>query len=271
VPRSFGNLVCGSLDLSTNFIEHMPDTFWTCRVANDLRLHENDFMHDDSLPENFGGLVVGGNLSMCYCRLTVLPESFGDMTVGGDLDLHGNVLTTVPSSFGLIRVLGEIDLRMNELHEIPQSIGRLVVGRTLRLNSNAIVSLPDTFKQIKVGGDLDLRCNHLIEWDPAFFEGMSVGGHVLYGQQTVFDAEFHAALAAQPDTFWIDPITGAFTWAPLPVNASAAAAHILEPDQLPEPSTAHILEPDIFSEGILDMHIHEYINMVAPNAPTANY
>jgi len=128
VPRSFGNLICGSLDLSANFIERIPETFWTCRVKNDLRLHENDFIHDDSLPETFGGLIVGGNLSMCYCRLTVLPEAFGDLSVGGDLDLHGNVLTTVPSSFGLIRVLGEIDLRMNELHEIPASIGCLAVG-----------------------------------------------------------------------------------------------------------------------------------------------
>ena len=153
----------------------------------------------------FCGLIVCGNLSLCYRRLTVLPESFGDMSVGGDLDLHGNVLTTVPSSFGMIRVLGEIDLRMNELHEIPASIGCLAVGKALRLNSNAIVDLPESFKQIKVGGDLDLRCNHLMDWDPAFFKGMSVVGHVLYGQQAVFDAAFHAALAAHPDTFWIPP------------------------------------------------------------------
>jgi len=268
VPDSFGNFICGSLDLSTNFIERIPETFWTCRVKNDLRMHENDFMHEDSLPESFGGLIVGGNLSLCYCRLTVLPEAFGDMSVGGDLDLHGNVLVTVPNSFGLIRVLGEIDLRMNELHDIPESIGRLACGKTLRLNSNAIVDLPESFKQIKVGGDLDLRCNHLMDWDPEFFAGMSVGGHVLYGQQTVFDAEFHAALAAQPDTFWIDPVTGAFTWAPVPDGFNHNG---FNPNAIAPPPPAHELAPDLFPDGILDMHINEYMNMVAPAAPVTEY
>ena len=257
VPRSFGNLVCGSLDLSTNFIERIPETFWTCKVANNLRLHENDFVHADSLPETFGGLIVGGNLSMCYCRLTVLPESFGDMSVGGDLDLHGNVLTTVPSSFGLIRVLGEIDLRMNELHEIPASIGHLAVGKTLRLNSNAIVDLPESFKQIKVGGDLDLRCNHLMDWDPAFFKSMSVVGHVRYGQQTVFDAEYHARLAEIPDSDWMDPVTGAFRWAPVP----DASAQDLAPDLFPYGS-------EILESPAAPTTEYEH---AAPSAPMANY
>jgi len=253
IPENFGEMIVGGfLDLSTNFLERIPKNGWKVQVSGDLRLHENDFMHDDSIPESFGGIIVGGNLSMCYCRLTILPESFGDMTVGGDLDLHGNVLVTVPDSFGLIRVGGEIDLRMNELHDIPDSIGRLVVGKTLRLNSNAIVKLPPKFVQMKIGGDLDLRCNHLMDFNPAFFEGMRVHGHILYGQQTVFDAEFHAALAAQPDTFWIDPITGAFTWAP-PINESVN-----------EPMAAHLLAPNVFPEEIMSM-----TQMLAPSPPEA--
>ena len=59
IPRSFGNLVCGSLDLSTNFLERIPDTFHRIKVTRDLSLHENDFLHADSLPESFGSLVIG--------------------------------------------------------------------------------------------------------------------------------------------------------------------------------------------------------------------
>ena len=188
---------------------------------------------------------------MCYCRLIVLPESFGDMNVGGDLDLHGNVLTTVPDSFGRIMVRGEIDLRMNELHVIPESIGSLVVGKTLRLNSNAIVNLPEQFKNIRVGGDIDLRCNHLMDCAAAFFQHMLVDGTILYGNQTVFDAEFHAALAAQPDAFWIDPITGAFTFAP-PVN-----------EELPNPDTANILAPSVFPETMASMATRKHMSSMA--------
>ena len=197
------------------------------------------------------GYFAGGNLSMCYCRLIVLPESFGDMNVGGDLDLHGNVLTIVPDSFGAITVRGEIDLRMNELHVIPASIGSLVVGKTLRLNSNTIVHLPEQFQNIRVGGDLDLRCNHLMDYAAEFFERMLVDGTILYGDQTVFDAECHAALAAQSDAFGIDPDTGAFTFAP-PVN-----------EELPNPDNANSLAPNVFPENMTSMATRKYMPSMA--------
>ena len=252
IPSNFGEMIVGGfLDLSSNFLERIPESGSQCQVSGDLRLHENDFIHADSLPESFGGIVIGGNLSMCYCRLNVLPQSFGDMTVGGDLDLHGNRLVTIPDSFGLIRVAGDIDLRMNELHEIPESIGRLVVGRTLRLNANAIVKLPAKFNQMKIGGDLDLRCNHMTDFDPAFFENMWVHGQVLLQQQTVFNAAYYATLAAEPAPFWLDPATGNFTWAP-PVNATVndpqlaelladMDAYLEDAETLNDPQPAHLL------------------------------
>ena len=103
IPSNIGDIIVGGfLDLSSNFLEHIPESAWQCQVSGDLRLHENDFIHADSLPESFGGIIVGGNL--CYCRLNVLPQSFGDMTVGGDLDLHGNRLVTVSSCMRSLRL-----------------------------------------------------------------------------------------------------------------------------------------------------------------------
>ena len=251
LPANFGDTIVGGFfDLSSNFLEHIPESAWKCQVSGDLRLYENDFMHAESIPESFGGIVVGGNLSMGYCRITILPESFGDMTVGGDLDLHGNRLVTVPNSFGLIRVAGDIDLHMNELHEIPETIGRLVVGKTLRLHANVLVQLPEKFKRIRVGGDLDLRCNHLVDFDPAFFEDMCVHGDILYGQQTTFDAEYYAAITAAPNPFWIDSSNGDVVWEP----ANAETMHDLLPanyetmnDLLP----AH-LAPNVFLQELLE-------------------
>merc|ERR1712166_1216886 len=105
IPSNVGDIIVGGfLDLSSNFLEHIPESAWQCQVSGDLRLHENDFIHGDSLPESFGGIIVGGNLSMCYCRLNVLPQSFGDMTVGGNLDLHGNRLVTVSSCMRSLRL-----------------------------------------------------------------------------------------------------------------------------------------------------------------------
>ena len=107
-----------------------------------------------------------------------------------------------------------------------------------------------------------------MDWDPAFFKGMSIGGHVRYGQQTVYDAEFHAALAANSDTFWIDPVTGVFTIAPVPDGFNY---HGFNPNAIAPPPPAHELAPDLFPDGILDMHINEYMNMVAPAAPVTEY
>ena len=39
-------------------------------------------------------------------QLTTLPESFGSLTVGGDLSLSSNQLTALPESFGSLTVDG---------------------------------------------------------------------------------------------------------------------------------------------------------------------
>jgi hypothetical protein len=65
LPINFGNLVVrGYLDLSTNFLERLPDSFWKCQIGGDLRLHENDFMYKDSLPESFGESL---SVAACPC------------------------------------------------------------------------------------------------------------------------------------------------------------------------------------------------------------
>ena len=54
-----------------------------------------------TLPENFGNLIVTGNLGLSNNNLQSLPDSFGSITVGGDLSLTKNQLNSedIPKDF----------------------------------------------------------------------------------------------------------------------------------------------------------------------------
>ena len=77
------------------------------------------------MPESFGNLKVGGDLSLSNNQLTSLPESFGNLKVGGDLYLGNNQLTSLPESFGNLKVGGGLYLSYNQLTKIPK-IPRLI-------------------------------------------------------------------------------------------------------------------------------------------------
>ena len=68
-----------------------------------------------TLPESFGSLIIGCNLSLYRNQLTSLPESFGSIKIRGDLNLVSNKIKTLPESFRNIDVGGKLDLSDNPI------------------------------------------------------------------------------------------------------------------------------------------------------------
>ena len=60
------------------------------QVGGKLDLRSNNLQ---SLPESFGRLKIGGGLNLRSNSLRTLPESFRNIKVGQNLNLRGNNLT----------------------------------------------------------------------------------------------------------------------------------------------------------------------------------
>ncbi|KAJ0084979.1 hypothetical protein Patl1_31040 [Pistacia atlantica] len=133
------------LDISHNFIQHVPDRIDCLTGLRKLSLDGNG-LSDESI--NWRGLT----------SLKLLQV----------LSLSQNCLNTVPSTLGLLTSLQQLHVANNKLTALPIEIGNLTELEVLKVNNNRISSIPSNIGNCTSLIEVDFSSNHLSELPEGF-------------------------------------------------------------------------------------------------------
>ncbi|KAJ0020651.1 hypothetical protein Pint_32489 [Pistacia integerrima] len=158
------------LDISHNFIQHVPDRIDCLTGLRKLSLDGNGLSDESinwrgltslkllqvlSLSQNW--LVVDIHLCMLVrCEMWdtfFIPKVF---------------LSTVPSTLGLLTSLQQLHVANNKLTALPIEIGNLTELEVLKVNNNRISSIPSNIGNCTSLIEVDLSSNHLSELPEGF-------------------------------------------------------------------------------------------------------
>ncbi|KAK4484211.1 hypothetical protein RD792_011433 [Penstemon davidsonii] len=173
IPESISNLSkLNRLDIGHNLLSgHIPITLGNLQELQYLRLGENQFTNDLSIPEqDFLTPLTKCNMSSCNLLWLglggnflngVIPESLGNLTSLQRLEINNNKLQgSIPLNFCDLKNLYYLSLFGNKLYgQLPSCLGDLISLREIYLEDNAFNSIPTNFWSNELIQKIDLDNN----------------------------------------------------------------------------------------------------------------
>jgi len=165
IPTYLKNLTY--LDLSSNFIDQMPDNIGELKKLETLIIDNQQDNHQiRQIPESFGGLESLKYLKMSSILID-LPSTFGNLHKLEKLDFFGTSLNSIPECFGNLSSLKYFWIN-GFYNNLPESFSHLTNLREMTVGDCYLTKLPDSIGNLKKLNKIYLHGpNNKIETLPA--------------------------------------------------------------------------------------------------------